>query len=71
MIRDVNQDNDKALNNVLNINASEFMRSLKTVNNQQTGYSPAIISTSLQPNPEAVQIEQNILNAIRMNNPNK
>lgn len=71
MIRDVNQDNDKALNNVLNINASEFMRSLKTVNNQQTGYSPNIISTSLQPNPEAVQIEQNILNAIRMNNPNK
>ena len=71
MIRDVNLDNDKALNNVLNINASEFMRSLKTVNNQQTGYSPAIISTSLQPNPEAVQIEQNILNAIRMNNPNK
>lgn len=71
MIRDVNQDNDKALNNVLNINASEFMRSLKTVNNQQTGYSPDIISTSLQPNPEAVQIEQNILNAIRMNNPNK
>ena len=71
MIRDVNQDNDKALNNVLNINASEFMRSLKTVYNQQTGYSPAIISTSLQPNPEAVQIEQNILNAIRMNNPNK
>ena len=71
MIRDVNQDNDKELNNVLNINASEFMRSLKTVNNQQTGYSPAIISTSLQPNPEAVQIEQNILNAIRMNNPNK
>ena len=71
MIRDVNMDNDKALNNVLNINASEFMRSLKTVNNQQTGYSPAIISTSLQPNPEAVQIEQNILNAIRMNNPNK
>ena len=71
MIRDVNQDNDKALNNVLNINASEFMRSLKTVNNQQTGYSPAIISTSLQPTPEAVQIEQNILNAIRMNNPNK
>ena len=71
MIRDVNQDNDKTLNNVLNINASEFMRSLKTVNNQQTGYSPAIISTSLQPNPEAVQIEQNILNAIRMNNPNK
>lgn len=71
MIRDVNQDNDKALNNVLNINASEFMRSLKTVNNQQTGYNPDIISTSLQPNPEAVQIEQNILNAIRMNNPNK
>ena len=71
MIRDVNLDNDKALNNVLHINASEFMRSLKTVNNQQTGYSPAIISTSLQPNPEAVQIEQNILNAIRMNNPNK
>ena len=71
MIRDVNLDNDKALNNVLNINASEFMRSLKTVNNQQTGYSPVIISTSLQPNPEAVQIEQNILNAIRMNNPNK
>ena len=71
MIRDVNLDNDKALNNVLNINASEFMRSLKTVNNQQTGYSPDIISTSLQPNPEAVQIEQNILNAIRMNNPNK
>lgn len=71
MIRDVNQDNDKALNNVLNINASEFMRSLKTVNNQQTGYNPDIVSTSLQPNPEAVQIEQNILNAIRMNNPNK
>lgn len=71
MIRDVNQDNDKALNNVMNINASEFMRSLKTVNNQQTGYNPDIVSTSLQPNPEAVQIEQNILNAIRMNNPNK
>lgn len=69
MIRDVNENNGRALNNVMNVNASEFLRGLKFVNNKQQNVE--IVSTSLQPNPEAVQIEQNILNAIKMSNSNK
>ena len=71
-IRSINNDNDNLLNNVLNSNAVEFMRSLKYAADQNQGYErPAIISTSLQVNPEAAQFEQNVLNAIRATNPNK
>lgn len=73
IIRMVNEANDGLLNNVVNTNANEFLRSMKTIHTEGGGQyqtNSNMISTSLQVNPEAARIEQNILEAIKANNPN-
>lgn len=73
IIRYVNSENDNLLNNIVNTNAAEFLRSMKTSTQSNNGYSRPdnLISTSLQVNEEAARIEQGILDAIRRNNPLK
>lgn len=70
LMRDINADNDGLLNHVVTTNANEFLNSMKNVRAQDDGYTrPDFISSSLQVNEQALQVEQNILNAIRANNP--
>lgn len=74
IIRSVNADNDGMLSNVVSTNATEFLNSMKMINGQSNngGYSrPDMLSTSLTVNPNAAKVEQDILAAIRANNPSK
>lgn len=69
----VDKNNDRSLNRVVKTNTIEFLQSLKTVRTDGNGYNNSSdnISNSLKVNPEAVRIEQGILQAMRMNNPTK
>jgi hypothetical protein len=67
----INENNDKMINNVMKTNVTDFMNSLKSGSSDTYVRPDEMISSSLQVNEEAVRIEQNILNAIRMNNPTK
>ena len=71
LMRDVNEDNDNMLSHVLNSNANNFLSSMKYVNNPNYDGRVELYSTSLEVDPKTVQIEQNILNAIRMSNANR
>lgn len=71
LMRDVNEDNDNMLSHVLNSNANSFLNSMKHVNNPNYDGRVELYSTSLEVDPKTVQIEQNILNAIRMSNANR
>jgi len=71
LMRDVNEDNDNMLSHVLNSNANNFLNSMKHVNNPNYDGRVELYSTSLEVDPKTVQIEQNILNAIRMSNANR
>ena len=71
LMRDVNEDNDNMLSHVLNSNANNFLNSMKHVNNPNYDGRVELYSTSLEVDPKTVQIEQNILNAIRMSNTNR
>lgn len=70
LMRDVNENNDNMLSHVLNSNANNFLSSMKHVNNPNYDGRVELYSTSLEVDPRTVQIEQNILNAIRMSNTN-
>ena len=69
IIRSINDENNGMLNNVVSMNANEFLRSMKTAQNPTATTNTPMISTSLQVNPEAAKIEQDILAAIKANNP--
>lgn len=77
IIRFVNTENDNSLSNVILQNASEFLRSMKYVDNNNNndgvyndnGYVRNN-NNVITENPQAVIIEKNILNAIKANNPN-
>jgi hypothetical protein len=73
IIQIVNEQNDNMLNNIVKSNTVSFLQSMKQIDSSRnnTGKPTEVLSTSLQVNPEAAQIEQNILNAIRANNPLK
>lgn len=75
IIEFVNTKNDKMLNQVVKINAREFLQSMKNIQVTDNGYSykqkEDILSNSLKVNEKAAMIEQGILQAIRMNNPTK
>ena len=64
-------ENNNTLNNVMASNISSFLSSMKTCdhNNSRAVYNTDMISTSLQVNPQAAKIENDILNAIKANNP--
>lgn len=75
IIRYVNNQNNKSLNNIITQNAIEFLHSMKYSDGSSSGFysdngyvrnnnQPAYV-----PNPRAVEVEKNILNAIRANNP--
>jgi len=71
----VNKQNDRMISNVIKNNTREFLHSMKTIQVTDKGYSYKSnsndISNSLKVNPEAARIEAGILQAMRMNNPDK
>lgn len=77
IIRYVNDQNGKSLNNVLLQNAYKFMKSLKYQDGHSgglygdNGYARNDNGSSYVVNPHAVEVENNILKAIRMNNPTR
>ena len=73
IIHDINDDNDGLLNNIVSTNAIQFLGSMTNDPNKYTNsYNDNnFISTSLHVNQEAAQVEHDILNAIRANNPTK
>ncbi|MBR1988524.1 MAG: hypothetical protein IKA36_05760 [Clostridia bacterium] len=73
LINIVNENNDRELSQNVKMNMTSFMNNLKrSFGTSDTHYQrPDVhISSSLQVNPEAVKIEEGIMNALRMNNPN-
>ena len=68
LVDDLQKSNDNHINNIIGSNMNEFMRSLNNGDGQKHYET---ISNSLEKNPNAIQIEQGILNAIRMSNPNR
>lgn len=75
ILRDVNKMNNGELNQVMQTKAVEFFKNLKKADNPNMyddGYTrPDNVTSSLQVNPEVIRVEQNILEAIRANNPVK
>lgn len=70
MIDFVNELNNKDLNRVLKTNMIDFLKGLKMSKQYESGYNPNNISNTLDVNPIAAQLEQDILQAIRQSNPN-
>lgn len=69
----INEVNDREVSQHVKKNLTEFMsnlRRIRTGDDRHYNRDNNHISSSLQTTPEAVKIEEGILNALRMNNPN-
>lgn len=71
IVDDLQSANGNHIVNNIGTNMYEFMRSMNNGDGQRHYESTNTISNTMNPNPEAIQIEQGILNAIRMNNPDR